>query len=68
MTVEHLAELELAYPTIAAVIGLAARQLVRELALTPLAANWAELKAIKSRVTEWERSTWYAQPGAERTP
>ena len=62
MTVDRLAELELAYPTIAAVIGLAARQLVRELALTPLAANWAELKSIKSRVTEWERSTWYARP------
>ena len=49
--VAQLAELELAYPTFTAVIGLAARRLVRELGLTPLASVWRELR----RVAEWER-------------
>jgi pyruvate/2-oxoglutarate dehydrogenase complex dihydrolipoamide dehydrogenase (E3) component len=52
MTVEQLAELELAYPTFAAVVGSAARQLVRELNLVPLAPQWL---ALGRRGAEWER-------------
>jgi hypothetical protein len=51
--VEQLAELELAYPTFTAIIGLAARQLVRELGLTPLTPAWRTL----SRPAEWEQRT-----------
>jgi pyruvate/2-oxoglutarate dehydrogenase complex dihydrolipoamide dehydrogenase (E3) component len=39
MWVEQLAELELAYPTYTAIVGLAARHLVRELGVMPLAAQ-----------------------------
>jgi pyruvate/2-oxoglutarate dehydrogenase complex dihydrolipoamide dehydrogenase (E3) component len=53
MTVEQLAELELAYPTFAAVVGSAARQLVREMNLVPLAPQWL---ALGRRGAEWERS------------
>ena len=55
MHIEQLAELELAYPTFAAVMGLAARQLVRELGLTPLALEWSALPRLGERVAEWER-------------
>lgn len=51
MTIEQLAELELAYPTFTAIMGLAARQLVRELGLTPLVPAWRSL----SRPAEWEQ-------------
>jgi pyruvate/2-oxoglutarate dehydrogenase complex dihydrolipoamide dehydrogenase (E3) component len=54
MRVEQLAELELAYPTFAAIVGLAARQLVRELGVVPLARQWQNLR--RPRVAEWERS------------
>jgi dihydrolipoamide dehydrogenase len=57
MHVLELAELELAYPTFTAVVGLAARQLVRQLGLTPLAAEWRTLHRLKSRSAEWENST-----------
>ena len=52
MTVEQLADLELAYPTYAAIVGLAARRIMRDLgANTP--AQWRNLS---KRVTvEWER-------------
>ena len=52
MTVEQLAALEIAYPTFTAVLGLAARQIVRELGLTPLAPQWPTL----GPVAEWERT------------
>jgi pyruvate/2-oxoglutarate dehydrogenase complex dihydrolipoamide dehydrogenase (E3) component len=39
MRVEQLAELELAYPTFTAIVGLAARQLVRDLGVVPLVAQ-----------------------------
>lgn len=55
MRVEQLAELELAYPTFTAVIGLAARQIVRDLGLTPLAQEWRTLRPVV-RAAEWERS------------
>jgi pyruvate/2-oxoglutarate dehydrogenase complex dihydrolipoamide dehydrogenase (E3) component len=51
--IEQLAELEIAYPTFSAVVGLAARQLVRELGVVPVVAEWQELK--KLRGAEWER-------------
>jgi hypothetical protein len=51
MTVSQLAELELAYPTFTAIIGLAARKLVRDLGLTPLAPAWRTL----GRAAEWEQ-------------
>lgn len=53
MRVEQLAELELAYPTNAAIVGLAARQLVRQLDLVPVAQEWRALKQIRGN--EWER-------------
>lgn len=51
--VEHLAQLELAYPTFTAIVGLAARQLVRELGVVPLAPAWRAL--LHPRASEWER-------------
>lgn len=54
MWVEHLAELELAYPTYTAVVGLAARRLVRALGVTPMAATWQALG--RPLVAEFERS------------
>ena len=54
MRIEQLAELELAYPTFAAIVGLAARQLVRELGVVPLSRQWHTLDQL--RPAEWERS------------
>lgn len=53
MWVEQLAEVELAYPTYTAIVGLAARQLVRELGVMPLAPQW---RALGKPHAEWERS------------
>ena len=52
--VEQLAQLELAYPTYTAIVGLAARQIVRELGVVPLAPAWRAL--VHPRASEWERS------------
>lgn len=54
MWVEQLAELELAYPTYSAIVGLAARRLVRDLGVMPLAPQWRTLG--KPHAAEWERS------------
>lgn len=54
MWVEQLAELEIAYPTYTAVVGLAARQIVRKLGVMPLAPQWRALG--KPDSAEWERS------------
>jgi len=54
MTVHQLAELEIAYPTYTAVVGLAARHIVRELGVMPLAAQWRALG--QPGIAEWERS------------
>jgi pyruvate/2-oxoglutarate dehydrogenase complex dihydrolipoamide dehydrogenase (E3) component len=51
--VEQLAELELAYPTFSAIIGLAAREAVYQLGVTPLATQWRALG--RRRAAEWER-------------
>lgn len=53
LPVEKLAELEFAYPTFAAVIGLAARQIARELRAIPISSQWRDLH--KTRIAEWER-------------
>ncbi len=54
MWVEQLAELEIAYPTYTAIAGLAARQIVRDLGVMPLAPEWRTLTHL--RTSEWERS------------
>jgi len=51
MWVEQLAELEIAYPTYAAILGLAARRLVRELGGMPLAPQW---RMLGRPPAEWE--------------
>jgi len=53
LSIELLADLELAYPTFAAIIGLAARQLVRDLDAVPVAPEWRALRQIRG--AEWER-------------
>jgi pyruvate/2-oxoglutarate dehydrogenase complex dihydrolipoamide dehydrogenase (E3) component len=53
MWVEQLAEMELAYPTFTAVVGLAARQIVHQLGVVPLAPEWRALA--RPPAAEWER-------------
>lgn len=53
MWIEHLAELEIAYPTFTAVVGLAARQIVSDLGVLPLAPQW---RTLGKPLAEWERS------------
>ena len=55
MHVERLAALEIAYPTYAAIVGIAARKLVRDLGIEPLAAQWRNLNTL--HIAEWERSS-----------
>ena len=55
MTVEDLAGLELAYPTYAAIVGLAARRLAYELGVGGHAVAWRALS--KGNLAEWERQT-----------
>jgi pyruvate/2-oxoglutarate dehydrogenase complex dihydrolipoamide dehydrogenase (E3) component len=52
MTVDHLADLELAYPTFTGILGLAARQISREMGLVRQAGNGSG--ADHPRATEWE--------------
>jgi pyruvate/2-oxoglutarate dehydrogenase complex dihydrolipoamide dehydrogenase (E3) component len=54
MCVEQLAEMEIAYPTFAAVVGLAARRIVQDLGVRPLAPQWRALGRPPS--AEWEKS------------
>lgn len=53
MWVEQLAEMELAYPTFTAIVGLAARRIVRQLGVMPLAPEWRALR--RPHAAEWER-------------
>jgi hypothetical protein len=53
-TIEHLAQLEIAYPTFAAVVGLAARQITRELSALPIAMPWGVSN--QRNAAEWERN------------
>jgi pyruvate/2-oxoglutarate dehydrogenase complex dihydrolipoamide dehydrogenase (E3) component len=43
MKIEQLAELQLAYPTFTEAVGLAARRLVRELGVVPMAPSWGDI-------------------------
>ena len=52
--VEQLAEMEIAYPTFAAVVGLAARKIVQDLGVRPLAPQWRNLG--RPPAAEWEKS------------
>jgi len=54
MWVEQLAELEIAYPTFTAVVGLAARRIIRDMGVIPLAPQWRSLG--RTYAAEWERS------------
>lgn len=51
--VEQLAELEIAYPTYAAIVGLAARRIVSDLGIMPLAPEWRTLGARYTAEWEW---------------
>ena len=53
MGVEQLAALEIAYPTFAAIVGLAARRVVRELGIDAPAPGWRELW--RPSGAEWEQ-------------
>lgn len=52
--ISDLARLEIAYPTYCAVVGLAARKIVREMGMSITDAAWRELGKMQS--AEWERS------------
>ena len=54
--VEQLADLELAYPTFSAIVGLAARQISRDLQVTPVSPEWHTLHRLGERTAEWERA------------
>ncbi len=53
MWVEQLAELEIAYPTYTAILGLAARQIAQELGVVPMTPEWRSLGGAPA--AEWER-------------
>jgi dihydrolipoamide dehydrogenase len=53
MQIEQLAEMELAYPTFTAIVGLAARRIIRELGVVPLAPQVQSLG--RAYAAEWER-------------
>jgi pyruvate/2-oxoglutarate dehydrogenase complex dihydrolipoamide dehydrogenase (E3) component len=50
--VEDLARLKIAYPTFAAIVGVAARRLARDLGVVPVAAYWRDLR--QSHMADWE--------------
>jgi pyruvate/2-oxoglutarate dehydrogenase complex dihydrolipoamide dehydrogenase (E3) component len=54
LRIDQYADLELAYPTFASIVGLAARQLARELGTEQVAPEWWALKQVRG--AEWERS------------
>jgi dihydrolipoamide dehydrogenase len=51
--VEQLAELEIAYPTYTAIVGVAARRVVRDLGVMPLIPEWRSIR--RPDASEWER-------------
>ena len=53
MWVEQLADLEIAYPTYTAAVGIAARRIVSELGVRPVAPEWRSLEKLPA--AEWER-------------
>jgi pyruvate/2-oxoglutarate dehydrogenase complex dihydrolipoamide dehydrogenase (E3) component len=54
MWVEHLAELELPYPTYTSIVGMAARRIAQQLGVMPLSPEWRLLG--QGYLAEWERS------------
>jgi pyruvate/2-oxoglutarate dehydrogenase complex dihydrolipoamide dehydrogenase (E3) component len=54
--VEELGNLENAYPTFSAIVGVAARDIVRQLGIFPVSQEWRELVE-SPRAAEWERSS-----------
>ena len=52
MSVEQLAALDIAYPTYTAILGLAARRLLRDLGAMSLAPQW---RTLGRPPAEWER-------------
>lgn len=54
MWVEQLADLQIAYPTFTAIVGLAARRIVHKLGAMPMAAEWVSLDRPSA---EWEHSS-----------
>ena len=58
MTIDRVAELEIAYPTYTMIIGMAARRITRELGLTTLAEEWRMLRRVTRTSAEWETSRY----------
>jgi len=56
MRVEQLADVELAYPTYTAIVGMAARQLLRDLGVVPVTADRRVPGSHEELAAEWERS------------
>ena len=65
MWVEQLAELQIAYPTFTAILGLTARRIVAELGVTPLTPEW---RALGKAPGEWERREYGRCAGVQRRP
>ncbi len=64
MWVEQLAELQIAYPTYTAVIGMAARKISRQLGVVPLAQEWRSLD--RRQQENYLRAEWeFGNPGNE---
>ena len=55
LRVEDVSALEFAYPTFASILGLASRQIARQLKAIPIERQWREIGQLK--LAEWERST-----------
>ncbi len=56
MWMEQLAEVELAYPTYTAIVGLAARQLCRQLGVIPVASQFRTLGRLNDAEWEWSEA------------
>jgi pyruvate/2-oxoglutarate dehydrogenase complex dihydrolipoamide dehydrogenase (E3) component len=61
--VDQLADLELAYPTFTAIVGLAARRLVAQMRRRRTASSWRELTTLP--IAEWEINE--GEPAGERS-
>jgi hypothetical protein len=60
MTVAQMAQMEIAYPTYTAVLGLAARQLLTALGSHESSTHWRNLGRVAAPVVEWERRDAHA--------
>lgn len=59
MPVEQLADVEFAYPTFTAIVGLAARRILRELGLVAVSPRWGVPE--RTLGAEWEHSSEYGE-------